>query len=181
MKVIPKVLFYLRNDSDALYSHFQVRLSGVIDVQLMELATRPRQAPRTRVNGLARCIRDSEVLAGTNKAMWEFVKKWGKEEFTSAEKGNKEVWNERPLPDMIMDYCSYDVAVLPLLWALYDGKLGTDAEWRGKVEKETVNRVIESQSEDYLPNGAHKTFGPGPWRNWEGDEPTGHVNYLEGL
>ncbi|TVY15299.1 hypothetical protein LARI1_G007921, partial [Lachnellula arida] len=37
---IPKVFFDVRNDSDALFSHFNIKLSGVIDLQLMELATR---------------------------------------------------------------------------------------------------------------------------------------------
>ncbi|GLI80011.1 hypothetical protein PoHVEF18_008359 [Penicillium ochrochloron] len=37
---IPKVFFDVRNDSDALFSHFGVKLTGVIDLQLMELATR---------------------------------------------------------------------------------------------------------------------------------------------
>jgi exonuclease 3'-5' domain-containing protein 1 len=37
---IPKVFFDVRNDSDALYSHFKIKLDGVIDLQLMELATR---------------------------------------------------------------------------------------------------------------------------------------------
>lgn len=51
---IPKV-FDVRNDSDALYSHFGIELAGVQDLQLMQLATR---APGRRrlVSGLSRCI-----------------------------------------------------------------------------------------------------------------------------
>jgi exonuclease 3'-5' domain-containing protein 1 len=37
---IPKVFFDVRNDSDALYSLFQISLAGIQDLQLMELATR---------------------------------------------------------------------------------------------------------------------------------------------
>lgn len=37
---IPKVFFDVRNDSDALFSYFNVELAGVIDLQLMELAAR---------------------------------------------------------------------------------------------------------------------------------------------
>lgn len=33
--LIPKVFFDVRNDSDALFSHFNVKLAGVIDLQLM--------------------------------------------------------------------------------------------------------------------------------------------------
>jgi exonuclease 3'-5' domain-containing protein 1 len=49
---IPKVFFDVRNDSDALYHHFQISLSGVHDIQLMELAT--RRSNRRCVNGLQR-------------------------------------------------------------------------------------------------------------------------------
>jgi exonuclease 3'-5' domain-containing protein 1 len=36
----PKVVFDIRNDSDALYSHYQISVDGVKDLQLMELASR---------------------------------------------------------------------------------------------------------------------------------------------
>jgi len=48
---IIKVFFDLRNDSDALYHHFGVRLCGVEDIQLMENAARPAFR-RRYVNGL---------------------------------------------------------------------------------------------------------------------------------
>ena len=50
---IPKVFFDVRNDSDALYSHFNISLAGVQDLQLMELAT--RTFSKRCVNGLSRC------------------------------------------------------------------------------------------------------------------------------
>ncbi|KAL5416306.1 hypothetical protein PMIN06_000443 [Paraphaeosphaeria minitans] len=37
---IPKVFFDVRNDSDALFSHFGIRLDGVQDLQAMELASK---------------------------------------------------------------------------------------------------------------------------------------------
>lgn len=52
--LLPKVFFDVRNDSDALYSHFKITLAGVQDLQLMELAM--RSFSRRRVNGLAKCI-----------------------------------------------------------------------------------------------------------------------------
>ncbi|MCJ1250953.1 hypothetical protein MMC30_008182 [Trapelia coarctata] len=163
-KFIPKVFFDVRNDSDALYSHFQVRLSCVVDVQLMELAT--RDSSKKRVRGLATCILNSGILRGFNKMQWEMIKKDGKEHFTSAEKGNREVWNERP--QLIVDYSVQDVTVLPWLWVLYDK--GLSEEWRGKVEEETVKRVKESQSVDYVGEGNHKTLGPDSWSDREEEQ-----------
>lgn len=49
-----KVFFDIRNDSDVLYSHFQINLRGVIDLQLLEYASRPRRGKF--VKGLAKCI-----------------------------------------------------------------------------------------------------------------------------
>jgi exonuclease 3'-5' domain-containing protein 1 len=49
-----KVFFDIRNDSDALHAHFGVNVAGIIDLQVIEYATRN---PRGKyVNGLAKCI-----------------------------------------------------------------------------------------------------------------------------
>jgi exonuclease 3'-5' domain-containing protein 1 len=37
---IPKVFFDTQNDSDALYSYYRTCVDGIIDLQLLELATR---------------------------------------------------------------------------------------------------------------------------------------------
>lgn len=37
---IPKVFFDVRNDSDALFAHFGIRLQGIQDLQVMELASK---------------------------------------------------------------------------------------------------------------------------------------------
>ena len=39
---IPKVFFDVRTDSDALYAQYGIRLAGIIDLQLMEVASRSR-------------------------------------------------------------------------------------------------------------------------------------------
>jgi exonuclease 3'-5' domain-containing protein 1 len=49
---IPKVFFDVRNDSDALFSHYGIALQGVEDVQLMESATRETTGSRRYLNGL---------------------------------------------------------------------------------------------------------------------------------
>lgn len=38
----PKVFFDVRTDSDALFAQFGIKLAGIIDLQLMELASRSR-------------------------------------------------------------------------------------------------------------------------------------------
>lgn len=38
----PKVFFDVSTDSDALFAQFEIKLAGIIDLQLMELASRSR-------------------------------------------------------------------------------------------------------------------------------------------
>ncbi|KAK4245446.1 ribonuclease H-like domain-containing protein [Corynascus novoguineensis] len=132
---IPKVFFDVRRDSDALYSHFQVRLAGVQDLQLMELAT--RSFPRRVVCGLARRL------------------------FAPQHGGNYQVFNERPLPEEIRQYCVQDVQVLPRLWAYYYGKL-TKA-WEERVRDASRDRVALSQTPDFNGEGQHMALAPDGW------------------
>lgn len=64
---IPKVFFDVRNDSNALFSHFGVTLQGVIDLQLMESANRHNTYARQFVSGLAKCI-EKEVMSSVGVA-----------------------------------------------------------------------------------------------------------------
>ncbi|KAL8948658.1 MAG: hypothetical protein Q9222_005169 [Ikaeria aurantiellina] len=59
---IPKVFFDVRNDSDALYAHYGIKLAGIKDLQLMELATRAFN--KKFVNGLSKCIDKDAGLCG---------------------------------------------------------------------------------------------------------------------
>jgi exonuclease 3'-5' domain-containing protein 1 len=69
---IPKVFFDVRNDSDALFSHFNVKLAGIMDLQLMELATR-NYSPKF-VSGLAKCIDMDAPLTAGEKRTWKVSK-----------------------------------------------------------------------------------------------------------
>ena len=57
----PKVFFDVRNDSDGLYSHFQIKLSGVVDLQLLEFAT--RGVLGKYLKGLSKCISETTALS----------------------------------------------------------------------------------------------------------------------
>ena len=76
---ITKVFFDARNDSDALYSHCQVKLAGVQDLQLMELAT--RNDPKRLRSSLAKCIRDDAGLGLRERMAWKSYKLKGKVTF----------------------------------------------------------------------------------------------------
>lgn len=62
---IPKVMFDVRSDSDALFSQYQVSLNGIKDVQRVELAS--RRGSKTAVTSLATCVEKHSVLSAETK------------------------------------------------------------------------------------------------------------------
>ncbi|TLS27186.1 hypothetical protein PpBr36_05564 [Pyricularia pennisetigena] len=157
---IPKVFFDVRNDSDALFAHFQVGLQGVEDLQLMEIASRDRLGRRF-LSGLAKCIELDAGLEPSELSLWIKNKNQGKALFAPEHGGSYAVFNIRPLPDEIRHYCSQDVQFLPKLWVRYDSTL-TDA-WKERVRRAVVARVFESQSKWFNGKGRHMAIPPAGW------------------
>ncbi|KAJ5788550.1 hypothetical protein N7457_003540 [Penicillium paradoxum] len=156
---IPKVFFDVRNDSDALFSHFQINLAGIIDLQLMELAT--RYFSKRYVSGLAKCIdRDAPLTAHETRA-WKASKERGLDLFDPKRGGSYEVFNTRPLPDEIREYCEQDVRFLPKLFVQYQRKMSSF--WSKKVITESKDRVTLSQTATYDGKGNHQALGPAGW------------------
>ena len=146
---IPKVFFDVRNDSDALFSHFQISLANVHDIQLMELAT--RSYSRKFVKGLLKCIEEDLQLTSIENKTWKANKEKGRNLFAPERGGNYAVFNERPMARDLILHCTQDVQYLPKLWAYYQSKLGTG--WARKVETATEDRVLLSQTSSYNGKG----------------------------
>ncbi|RYP03560.1 hypothetical protein DL764_005061 [Monosporascus ibericus] len=157
---IPKVFFDVRNDSDALYAHYGIDLSGVQDLQLMELATRT-SADRRRVNGLSKCIERDAPLAAAERLAWEAAKKKGVRLFAPEHGGSYRVFDERPLSEDIRLYCVQDVRFLPRLWSRYDTRL--TPLWRQRVRNAVAERVALSQSPGFNGKGKHMALAPRSW------------------
>ncbi|KAF8853483.1 hypothetical protein BDZ45DRAFT_677608 [Acephala macrosclerotiorum] len=162
---ISKVFFDVRNDSDALFFHYKISLKGIIDLQLLELGSRSGPLYQKRlVSGLARCIAQDANLTIQQKKQWEEVKKTGSSMFAPEKGGSYAVFNARPLKEEIVLYCVQDVTFLPTLFRVYTMRLASRGremgEWKGKIERETVERVRSSQMVGYQPHGKHKALGP---------------------
>ncbi|RMZ30118.1 hypothetical protein D0859_05785 [Hortaea werneckii] len=110
---VTKYLFDARNDADALYALFNIRLAHFIDVQLLELAS--RTGPKHVVRGLAACIEQEQVLTEAATREWKQIKEEGAKLFNPKLGGSYEVFNFRPLPQTLLDYCVGDVQYLPAL------------------------------------------------------------------
>ncbi|KAK3169722.1 hypothetical protein OEA41_009106 [Lepraria neglecta] len=155
---IPKAFFDVRNDSDALYSHFNISLAGVQDIQLFENAARPFN--RRCVNGLAKCIEKDATMTYSERSNWKIVKEQGRKLFAPELGGSYEVFNIRPMPEEITKYCVQDVLFLPGLWSTYSAKVS--AAWADKVRLATLARVSLSQTANYNGQGRHMALGPWP-------------------
>ncbi|KAJ4146943.1 hypothetical protein LMH87_001497 [Akanthomyces muscarius] len=156
---IPKVIFDVRNDSDALYKHFNIRLAGMQDLQLMEVAT--RSFGRKHVNGLAKCIERDASLSAAERQRWKDCKETGIRLFAPERGGSYKVFNHRPMSKEILQYCVQDVHFMPRLWAYYNGKM--TPQWHQRAEIESKERVKLSQSPSYVSHGPHKALAPRGW------------------
>lgn len=85
-ETILKVFLDVRNDSDALYGHFNIRLGCIYNLQLMELATRAPKA--AYLSGLAKCIERDAQLSPGELVDWRAVKKAEKRLF-APERGGR--------------------------------------------------------------------------------------------
>ena len=160
---VSKVFFDIRNDSDALFSLYGIRVQGIEDLQLMEIAS--RASWKKHVNGLAKCIERDAPIPLDEKQRWKRTKSEGTRLFDPALGGSYAVFDQRPLSADIQLYCVQDVIHMPSLRQLYIGKL-CDA-WRRKIEKETSERIRLSQGQDYVGRGPHKALGPPGWIYWK--------------
>ncbi|KAK8018769.1 ribonuclease H-like domain-containing protein [Apiospora marii] len=157
-----KAFFDVRNDSDAMYHHYGVRLRGVEDIQLMHNASRG-EGYRNNLSGLSQCM--ARVLSPAEDVEWANSKRAGRLLFSPDEGGSFDVFNVRPLSPELISYCVGDVYYLPRLrqrnWVFLSD------EWKQKVIEETEARVVESHQEDYQPHSPWKTMSPwaAEW-NW---------------
>ena len=161
---IRKVFFDIRNDSDALFSLYQVSVDGIEDLQLMELAT--RKGRKDFVADLAKCINVDCAMPTAAKAEWQRTKEHATGMFDPKRGGSYEVFNERPVKPEIVQYCAQDVVLLPKLYEVYSAKMrpASEAFWREEVQKATKERIKASQSPKH--DGHSQEKARGPWSDY---------------
>jgi exonuclease 3'-5' domain-containing protein 1 len=157
--ITPKIFFDVRNDSDALFAHFGIRLNCIHDLQLMELATRTRN--RRFLSSLTKCIEHDTDMTIVQRQHATNIKEQGIKLFAPDKGGSYDVFKERPLNPIVQEYCVQDVVHMPELWRVYHMKM--DEFWVVMVKEASDARVAESQSATYQWNGKHK--GKGCWED----------------
>ena len=159
---IIKVFFDVRNDSDAMFTHYGIKLKGVTGLQLMEVAN--RKVRNQNLWGLAKCISHEAVASGEVKQDelndWMTNKRGGKEWIGAHELGYG-VFDIRPLPDRALSYAGQDTKLMPMLYRKYVADI---EQYSGRMElvcKASSQRVHATQSKDYdREGGFRKMFSP---------------------
>ncbi|KAL8642913.1 MAG: hypothetical protein Q9228_000450 [Teloschistes exilis] len=117
--------FDVRQQSDALYAHFGIRLDGIEDLQLMEFGRRfTIRSVGNDLRVLAYCILNHAAMGRARRRAWEAVKENGCRCFDPALGGTYQVFNSRPLTADILAYCIQKVQFMPRLWGFYRSRLG---------------------------------------------------------
>lgn len=172
-ETVIKVFFDIRNDSDALFSLFGVRVAGIEDIQLMELAS--RNSSKRLLNGLAKCIERDAPINFADKREWRATKDEGHRLFDPARGGSFAVFDERPLTPAMQKYCAQDVLHMPALRFAYKGKLAN--AWWAKIQEETTARIALSQSANFNGKGRHMAEAPAGWQSWRPGEDSQVVHH----
>lgn len=119
---LPKVLFDCRMDSDALFGQFGVLLAGVIDLQLMCIAS--RGGGGRGLPGLESCLLQDLDIGEEEKAWVKEAKARGQSIWRPRCGGSMERFNDEPLHEDLVNYCVVDAAYLPRLFETYNAALG---------------------------------------------------------
>ncbi|KAF8958896.1 ribonuclease H-like domain-containing protein [Flammula alnicola] len=157
-----KLFFDVRNDSDALYNLYNISLSNVYDLQLLEVAVRLSICGRARtVSGLAKTIQFHLNPAED----WAKTKDLGVTLFAPEKGGSYEVFERRPLDARLIAYCSQDVTLLASLRDKMREGMGPQGKnWENRILAESKNRVALARSASYdgRRNRAH-ALAPVVW------------------
>lgn len=75
------------------------------------------------MSGLAKCVEKNAPMSfgGSGSGSWKLAKEKGERLFKLEFGGSYEVFNRRPIPEEIIDYCVGDVQCLPELRAKFWG------------------------------------------------------------
>ena len=147
---IPKGFWDVRNDADALWAHYKVGLKGVIDIQLLENASRTDSKEYLR--GLDICVQQDLKLGVVELSRWTRTKQDVKRLMSS------NIFSVRPMNPKTVKYCANDVAHLPKLHEVYKRRIKPD--WLAKAITESARRAEEAKSPRYNPQGPNKALGP---------------------
>jgi exonuclease 3'-5' domain-containing protein 1 len=119
-----KIGFDGRADSDALWHLHSTRLKNLWDVQVAFCTKRDRDSGRRDryLEGLGVAIQDCPDIPASERLRLDALKKAGTKLFAPERGGSYDVWRDRPMPPVLIEYCALDVRYLHTMrdaWASY--------------------------------------------------------------
>lgn len=141
---VDKVFFDVRPASEALYALYGIGVRGVREVQLMEVAARPRgtTTTRTAVLSLHECAERDLLEKMAPAEDWREVEAAACCLFMPERGGRREVFDRRPLSTRLRRYWVQNMKALPKLFDVYNAKLS--GEWRRRICVDTIQRVADT-------------------------------------
>uniref|UniRef100_A0A7S4IIT2 3'-5' exonuclease domain-containing protein n=1 Tax=Vannella robusta TaxID=1487602 RepID=A0A7S4IIT2_9EUKA len=151
--VLYKIVFDPRNDSDSLYHQFDIKMQSVICLQLMHIAIQRQEGRIVEYNtGLNTLLRFS--IPGLDNCKMASIKQAGREMFNQ----NMNLWRERPLPEILLQYSELDIEALVPLYTYFSKQL--NPYWMKLVLKHSENRVLTYLNPQYDTNNPANRFAP---------------------
>ncbi|KAF7122881.1 hypothetical protein CNMCM5793_000991 [Aspergillus hiratsukae] len=144
---VAKILFDVGNASAALFNRHGIRLNGIKDLQVMELATKHQHGQeRVQVASLEMCVEQDAHPPAKALELWKRVHNSVNQLRDPANGRSEAVFNERPLRPEILNYHFQNVVILPRLWVLYNDTLRrpNSAFWRSMIFPTVRDRIRES-------------------------------------
>jgi len=146
---VRKVIFDGRADNDALYHLFGTMMERAYDVQILH-ALKYSSSDDRFVKGFQKCLHASGILNPAEIRRAKALKEQGKKLYAPEMGGSYYVWEQRPLPQILIDYAVADVQHLLRMkrqWATprYDTTVET-------LTSERIRKIVLAPK---APRGAH--------------------------
>jgi exonuclease 3'-5' domain-containing protein 1 len=153
-----KLIYDVRQDSEALYHQFGIRLDGILDVQLFKLADMSDsfESPALYRTGLYKAISHSIVMNWEVQNKWLHIKEVGEQLWDPDQGGSWDRFTEKNKCRAIIEYCLVDVVHLRTLYRRYSK--GLSERWLARIKATTKQSIEETWADDYESSGAE-----GPW------------------
>eukprot|EP00927_Polykrikos_kofoidii_P021524 TRINITY_DN20332_c0_g1_i1.p1 TRINITY_DN20332_c0_g1~~TRINITY_DN20332_c0_g1_i1.p1 ORF type:complete len:795 (-),score=112.28 TRINITY_DN20332_c0_g1_i1:112-2352(-) len=138
---IMKLVFDPRMDADALLNCYGVRLAGVFDLQVFFCWSSNRNFEY--LPGMSKVVHNVVGLGHAARERLTTIKQRGRSCFVPELGGFMRAWENRPLPDILIDYAAADVDVL---FAIYD-------EWRDVVDEGRIAEISKKRLQCHASQG----------------------------
>lgn len=141
-----------RQDQDALYAHFKLKLGWVTDLQLMEVASRDAAKNRDQLSGQWYAIKTPGRTWMTQNEHKSWLNSFWKGKTYFRQHGY-EVFDQRPLPQRALEYTAGDVFEA---MSLFDHLNPTLSAFSKEVVKEETQKRLDSAMSSEMPVGSNK-------------------------